>query len=151
MSALTDRLPGPLLSLLHGGAPAILASVGADGWPHVVMTWAVARDQATVRVAVDVGSTTQGNLARNSAATLQVLGPANLVFLVKGQARTVKAQLEAATLPISMVELAVFEVKDQAWPVATVSPLQFEWQGEGRAAFEAMEQRILAEMREWDG
>ncbi len=150
MSNLAASLPLPLFDFLRRGAPAILASVGAEGWPHMVMTWAVARDEQTVRVAVDVGSTTQGNLERSGMATLQIIGPANLVFLVKGRARTAKAQLDTAAFPISMVELAVFEVKDQAWPVASVSPLRFEWQGEERASLEEMERRILAEMREWE-
>ncbi|MFN8471692.1 MAG: pyridoxamine 5'-phosphate oxidase family protein [Anaerolineae bacterium] len=150
MSALTDSLPPRLLAFLSGGAPAILASTGADGWPHLVMTWVVARDAWTVRVAVDVGSTTQANLERSGAATVQILGPDNLIFLVKGRARTVKPQLDAAPFPICMLELMVFEVKDQAWPVAAISPLRFEWQEEGRPALEDMERRILAEMREWE-
>ena len=150
MSSVMDSLPVRVLDFLDRGAPAILASVGGDGWPHMVMTWAVARDERTVRVAVDVGSTTQGNIERNGAVTLQVLGPGNLVFLIKGRAQTVKARLAAAAFPISLVELAVFEVKDQAWPVAAVSPLAFEWQGEERPTLEEMERRILAEMRGWD-
>ncbi len=150
MSGLVASLPSSLLAFLGQGAPAILASVGVDGWPHMVMTWAVARDERTVRIAVDVGSTTQGNIERNGMATLQILGPENLVFLIKGRARTVEAQLAAAAFPISMVELAVFEVKDQAWPVASVSPLHFEWQGDERPALAEMERRILVEMREWE-
>lgn len=150
MNPLTNSVPQRLLDFLSGGAPAILASAGADGWPYLVMTWAVARDARTVRVAVDVGSTTQANLTRDAVATVQVLGPDNLVFLVKGRARTIKTQLAAAAFPISMVELAVVEVKDQAWPVAAVSPLRFAWQGENRLALEEMERRILAEMRAWE-
>ncbi|MFN8482535.1 MAG: pyridoxamine 5'-phosphate oxidase family protein [Anaerolineae bacterium] len=145
-----DSMPERLLDFLSRGAPAILASTGADGWPHLVMTWAVARDARTVRVAVDVGSTTQANLERSGAATVQALGPDNLVFLVKGRTRTIKARLDAAAFPIAMVEVAVTEVKDQAWPAAAVAPLRFEWQGEARAALDEMERRILAEMRDWE-
>lgn len=36
----TAEMPARLVGLLRRGTPAILATVGEDEWPNVVMTWA---------------------------------------------------------------------------------------------------------------
>jgi pyridoxamine 5'-phosphate oxidase-like protein len=154
-AALTDRLAG----LLRAGAPAILISVGADGWAHAAMTWAVAAGRnpvcrgavGGVRFVVDHGSTTQGNLARNSKAALQVIGRDDVVALIKGDARERRARIEAATFPMAMWEMTVADVKDQAWGPVVVAPLAYDWRGPDADVLRRMEQAVLAELREWPG
>jgi len=51
-------LPDRLAGLLRAGAPVVLLTVGADGWGHAAMTWAVAVVPDRVRFGVDHGSTT---------------------------------------------------------------------------------------------
>lgn len=144
-----SEMPTRLTEFLRQGAPAILATPGADGWPNVVMTWAAAWDERTVRFGADVGSTTLANLERERKATLQVIGPGNLLFLVKGEVRQVREQIEAAAFPIAMMELTITQVKDQSWPGVVVAPLSYEWVGDDGERMAAMEQAALAELREW--
>jgi predicted pyridoxine 5'-phosphate oxidase superfamily flavin-nucleotide-binding protein len=150
MSTVTSEMPEKLLQFLSQGTPVLLATYGADGWPSIVMTWAAARDARTVRFGADVGSATQANLEREGRATLQVIGPDNILFLIKGEVRQVKDQIEAAPFPIAMVELTTTEVKDQSWPGVVVAPLTYQWVGEQSEAMAAMEQAVLAELREWE-
>ncbi len=149
MSGPTSEMPPRLVGFLERGAPAILATVDDDGWPHLVMTWAAARDSHTVRFGADIGSTTLRNLGREGRATLQVIGPENILFLIKGEARQVKDRIEAAPFPIAMMELTVTWVKDQSWPGVVVTPLSYQWVGEQREAMAAVERAVLTELREW--
>lgn len=82
----TPDLPPVLLQILRQGCPALLLTVGPDGFPHTAFTWAVAVDTAHLRFAADHGSVTLTNLERESRAALQIIGPDNLIFLVKGAA-----------------------------------------------------------------
>ena len=142
-------LPAPLLRLLQEGAPAILATTGADGWPHLVMTWAAARDPEFVRFGADQGSITLANLRREGKATLQIAGRDNLLCLIKGSAKVLKEHVEASPFPIAMVEMALTEVRDQSWPGVVVSPLAFQWTGPDALEAAAAERAILAEIRAW--
>ncbi|RME49671.1 MAG: pyridoxamine 5'-phosphate oxidase family protein [Chloroflexi bacterium] len=118
-----SEIPAELVEFLRQGAPALLLTVGEDGYPHTAMTWAAARDSQTIRFGADIGGTTLANLERESRASLQIIGPNNLLFIVKGPVRQVKARIEAALFPIAMMELSVAHVKEQSWLGVVVSAL----------------------------
>ena len=146
MSAvLSDRLMG----LLRQGCPAVLVTVGANGWGHAAMTWAVAIAPDRVRFGVDHGSTTLGNLERDGKATLQVIGRDSILALFKGQARVRRARIEAAPYAMAMWEMTITEVKDQAWEPVVVSPLAYTWTGPQAEALRRIEQAVIAELRDW--
>lgn len=148
---LTSDLPLVLLQILRQGCPAQLLTVGLDGFPHTAFTWVVALDAAHLRFAADYGSITLTNLERESRAALQIIGPDNLIFLVKGATRLVKPQIEAAPFRVAMMALVVSEVKDQSWPGVRVQPLGYEWPPDQRESMRAMEQAVYTEMRLWPG
>jgi hypothetical protein len=143
------QLPDALLSVLRAGCPALLLTVGVDGFAHTAYTWVVGLDAATLRFAADHGSSTLANLEREQRAVLQIIGGENLIFLIKGITTPVKSRLEAAPFKIALWALTVHEVKDQSWPGVTVQPLGYEWPPEQREAMLAMEQAVYAEMRTW--
>lgn len=145
-AALPERLAG----LLRAGVPAIVVSVGADGFGHAAMTWAVGAGDR-VRFVVDHGSTTETNLRRDGRASLQVIGRDDLVALLKGPARERRARIEAAPFPMAMWEMTVADVKDQAWGPVAVAPLAYDWRGPDADALRRMEQAVLAELRECPG
>ena len=96
MSKITAELPDKLLAHLRAGAPALLLTTGEDGYANVAYTWAAAPDAGRVRFGADHGSATLANLQRDGRASLQIAAPGNLVFLVKGTARTLKDRIAAA-------------------------------------------------------
>ncbi len=142
--ALPDRLAG----LLRSGAPAVLVTVGADGWGHAAMTWAAAVAPDRVRFAVDHGSRTLANLERDGKATLQVIGPDNVLALVKGVAGARRPRIGAAPFGMAMWEMSVTEVRDQAWGPVVVSPLAYTWVGPDAEALSRIEQEVMAELRD---
>ncbi|HXV99307.1 MAG TPA: pyridoxamine 5'-phosphate oxidase family protein [Anaerolineae bacterium] len=143
------QLPDALLSVLRAGCPALLLTVGVDGFAHTAYTWAVALDATTLHFAADHGSSTLANLEREQRAALQIISRENLIFLIKGAATPVKPQLEAAPFKIALWALAVRGVKDQSWPGVRVQPLGYEWPPEQREAMLAIEQAVYTEMRTW--
>ena len=145
----TGELPDRLAGVLRAGCPAVLVTVGADGWGHAAMTWAVAIAPDRVRFGVDHGSTTLANLERGGKAALQVVGPDNVLALIKGQARVRRARIDAAPFAMAMWEMAVNEVKDQSWGPVVVSPLAYTWTGPQAEALRRIEQAVVAELRDW--
>ena len=144
-------LPDRLSRLLAAGAPAVLITVGADGFGHAAMTWALAPTPDRVRFIADHGSTTLANLQRDGRAALQVIGRDDLVALIKGPARERRARVEAAPFGMAMWELTVAEVKDQSWAPVAVSPLAYEWRGPDAETLRKIERAVLAELRDWTG
>ena len=145
----TDKLPDSLLGALKKGCPALLLTVGEDGFPSTAYTWVVAINSSIIHFGADHGSATLANLGRDGCASLQIIGEGNLIFLIKGTTCQIKAQIEAAPFKIAMMALAVVEAKDQSWPGVTVKPLGYEWDPEQRDKMQAMEQAVYAEMRQW--
>ena len=142
-------LPDTLLAYLYGGAPALMLSMGVDGYPHAAYTWTAAPDPHRVRFGVDRATTTFDNLHRNERAALQIIGRRGLLFIVKGPVRLIKDGIAAVPFGLSMMELAVVEVKNQAWREVTVAPLAYEWVDGQRQTMPATEQAIYAELRNW--
>ncbi len=123
------ELPDHLYRFLQRGAPGILLTIGADGWPHAAFSWIGAPDPTRVRVIADEGSTTLTNLHARAGAAVQVIGPDDLLCLIKGTARvrTESQGTMPAGLRVVLAELAVQDVKDQRWPAVAVAPLAYQW------------------------
>jgi predicted pyridoxine 5'-phosphate oxidase superfamily flavin-nucleotide-binding protein len=150
MTTSSIALPPHLITFLQHGAPAILATIDEAGWPHLVMTWAVARDNRTLRFVADLNTTTIVNLEREGRATLQVIGANNLLFLIKGSTWQIKPRIEVAPFPMAMIEMETTIVKDQSWENVVVAPLTYEWVGDRREEMAVMERAVLDELREWE-
>ncbi len=148
-SRVTSQLPDHVLNVLKEGCPALLLTTGLDGFPNTAYTWVVAPDAMTVRFGADHGSTTLANLEREPRASLQIIGPENLVFLIKGATSRIKPQIEAAPFKIAMMTLSVTEVKDQSWPGVRVQPLAYEWSADQSERMLAVERAVYSEMRRW--
>ncbi len=145
---ITPTLPAKLLGYLRPGAPALMLSSGADGYATSAYTWAIAIDDKCVRFAVDVGGSSMTNLQRTGLASIQIIGPGNVSFLVKGKSRLIKDRIDAAA-PYSIMiwEMEVMGAKDQSWTGVSTTALSYEWPAEQREAMLKMEQAVYAEMR----
>lgn len=145
----TAQMPESLLNILQSGCPALLLTIGAEGFPHTAYTWAVAVEASKVRFAADLGSTTLANLNREQRASLQIIAEGDSIFLIKGAATQIKSQIESSPIPMAMMALEVVTVKDQSWPAVSVQPLAYQWSSDKRQTMQAVELAVYAEMREW--
>lgn len=146
---ITPHMPEKLVAYLRPGAPGLLLTAGADGYPTSAFTWIVALDAQRARFAVDEGGSTLANLQRSGQASLQVIGQGDLTFLVKGRARALKPRLDAAApYVIQLWEMDVVGAKDQSWPGVATNALTYEWPAAQREAMLKMEQAVYTEMRD---
>lgn len=146
---ITPTLPEKLSGYLRPGAPALLLTAGADGYATSAYTWALAPDAGRIRFAVDVGGSSMSNLQRNAQASIQVIGPGDVSFLVKGKARLMKERLASAEpYSIQLWEMAVMGAKDQSWTGVSTTALMYQWPAEQREAMLRMEQAVYSEMRD---
>lgn len=107
-------------------------------------------DTARLRFAVDLGSTASENLRRSGQVSIQIIGPGDLCFLLKGKAHLIKERIEAAApASIMLWEMDVMAAKDQSWPGVTMAALRYEWPAGQREAMLKMELTIYAEMRDF--
>jgi len=123
----------------------MLLTIGADGWPHAAFTWIGAPAPTRVRVIADEGSTTLNNLQAHPTAAAQVIGPDDLLYLIKGTAR-VQTETQGtmpAGLKVVLAELAVDDVRDQHWPAVAVTPLAYRWKDAHMVEVEQAVLRIL--------
>ena len=121
----------------------MLLTIGADGWPHAAFTWIGAPDPTRVRVIADEGSTTLDNLRAHASAAAQVIGPDDLLYLIKGTAR-VQPESQGtmpAGLKVVRAELAVADIRDQHWGAVAVTPLGYRWKD---AHMVEVEQAVLS-------
>ncbi|MDO8789857.1 MAG: pyridoxamine 5'-phosphate oxidase family protein [Sulfuritalea sp.] len=145
---ITPTLAEKLIGYLRPGAPGLMLTTGADGYASSAYTWLMAMDARRLRFGVDAGSTAMNNLQRSGLVAIQIIGPGELCFLVKGKARQLKERIEAAApASIMLWEMEVVGAKDQSWPGVRMAALAYEWPAEKRDAMLRMEQAVYAEMR----
>lgn len=144
--ALAEKLTG----YLRPGAAALMLTTGSDGYAGSAFTWVVAIDATRLRFGVDLGSSALDNLRRSGQVAIQVIGPGEISFLVKGKARQLKDRIEAAApAAVTLWEMNVATAKDQSWPGVATTALSYEWPAEQREAMLGMEQAVYAEMRDF--
>lgn len=142
------ELPESLFHFLHAGALGIAMTVGDDLFPTSAFIWVVALDNKRVRISIDHKSTTLANLERDGRIAVQVIGPDNLVFLIKGEPHLLKTELDEVPMAMGLWEMKTREVRDQSWKDAAPLPLAVQWSGENRKSLMKVEQAVFAEMRD---
>ena len=144
----TPVLADRLIDYLRPGAPALMLTTGADGYPGSAYTWVVAMDATRLRFAVDLGSSAMANLQRSDQMAIQIIGPDDISFLLKGKARRIKDRIDAAApASIMLWEMDVVAARDLSWPGVTTTALRYQWPAAQREAMLGMEQAVYAEMR----
>ncbi len=138
------NLPQKFFGALEKGLPCLMATQGADDFPHVGFAWAAARDAHTIWFSVDQDSRALANLKRTGKAALEFLAPGNLIFMAQGECRIVQDDLDAAPLRMSIAEMQVRDVRDQNWAGVQLTPLGFRFEGQGAEVFRAAEKKTLA-------
>ncbi len=108
------QLPDSLIHRLRhaGSRPVVLSTVDEHGRPHSApISWIVARDAYTLRVAVTHNTGTLHNVRRNRRVCITVLG-SGIAMTVTGTGRVVRERMSSVPFPTAMVEIVVEGVKD---------------------------------------
>lgn len=147
---ITSTLPEKLIGYLRPGAPGLMLTVGADGYATSAYTWVVSLDEKRLRFGVDHGGSAMANIQRTGQVSLQIIGPGDVSFLIKGKSRQVKERIDAsAPASIMMFEMEVMGAKDQSWAGVSTTALMYQWPAEQREVMLEMEQAVYAELRDF--
>lgn len=143
-------MPHKLVRYLRPGVPALMLTTEADGYPSSAYTWVVCLSSKRLRFVVDYGSSAMANLQRTGQAAIQIIGPGDVSYLVKGKSRQIKAHIKASALvSMALFEMNVMGAKDQSWTGVSTTALTYEWPPERCEAMREMEKSVYAEMSEF--
>jgi uncharacterized pyridoxamine 5'-phosphate oxidase family protein len=93
----------------------VIATVDEDGYPRTApFHWITAKNQKTLRVAVNPRHVTYENIKRDGKVMVCVLDEGNIAIGIKGRAQVIKEDIESVPWLISMVEIEIDEVKGDA-------------------------------------
>lgn len=102
-----------LLALLRHERFAMLSTISKQtGAPYTsALSWVYASDSSTIRFAVSSKSSIIENVVANSQAALNVFA-AGSFYTISGQACVVQERMEGVPLKLTLIELAIAEVRD---------------------------------------
>lgn len=142
------QLPENLLSYLQKGSLGIVITIGPDQYPTDSFAWVIGLDSHKLRFTTDHGSNTINNLQRDGRAAIQIIGPDNLVFLIKGTAKQTKKELKSAgSIKAALWEMDIIGARDQSWSGATPQTLSVQWSADQREKMSQIEAAVFNEMR----
>ncbi len=134
---LYHRLKGDAMASKTGKA-IVVVTVDEGGWPHPAMLSyyeVVAKDRATIDLAIGKTSTSAKNLRRTGKIVL-LITDRDVNYYVKGNARELKASMEEAPV-MSLFRVAVEHLLEDLDPDAVIT---------SGVTFERAEKREVAEM-----
>jgi len=142
-----NELPEEALKhLSHVGKTVVVATVDAAGWPNTApLTWVVAKDKQTIRMAVNAAASTLQNIHASGRVAI-FIGNDAIAISVKGRARVLKEPMHSVPFPTALIEVVVEAVEDKmALPPGIGSAEVPTWDQRRRVVSDAaVEQELLS-------
>jgi len=111
--AMPATLPAAVRAAISGGRTCFVATASGDAVPNVIpVSWIVAVDDLTIRVALYRGHQTTANIRANGRVSISVMAP-GVASTIQGTARVVKESLDADADDV-LVEVTVTQVQENA-------------------------------------
>ncbi len=141
------NIPENVLKILSDLTPSVIAT-SKDNKPYTTfITWLIAKDDRTVRFAVNKDSLTAENIRSNPYVSIEIFGE-NVACSISGSAKIVKDEIEDIPFPVSVVEVSVENVVDNLFPGGTVKgSIPFEHTGDIEKA-EELDEKVLLALKE---
>ncbi|MDM7272949.1 pyridoxamine 5'-phosphate oxidase family protein [Sulfurihydrogenibium azorense] len=135
-----------LMKLLNDLTPAVFATVDGDKPYLAFVSWLIAKDQNTLRVALSKNSKSVENIKNNPNVAVSVFGP-EIAATIYGKAEIIKDSIEDIPFGVSVLEVKVENVVDNLFPGATVKgTIPFEHTGNVQKALE-LDEKVLKALR----
>ncbi|MFN3787596.1 MAG: pyridoxamine 5'-phosphate oxidase family protein [Sulfurihydrogenibium azorense] len=135
-----------LMKLLNDLTPAVFATVDGDKPYLAFVSWLIAKDQNTLRVALSKNSKSVENVKNNPNVAISVFGP-EIAATIYGKAEIIKDSIEDIPFGVSVLEVKVENVVDNLFPGATVKgTIPFEHTGNVQKALE-LDEKVLKALR----
>jgi Pyridoxamine 5'-phosphate oxidase len=130
---LGNELPEKAMNYLQVGRLVIMATVDERGWPDTCpISWIVAVDSKTLRLAVSKEVSTYRNVLQNENVMISLLGGA-MTLGIRGRASVLADDMDDIPLPMAVVEVQVDEVKDDSIIGRGIEGMLVKWEERRRA------------------
>ncbi len=142
-----EKLPEKLVNLMKDLTPSVVATA-RDNKPYTTfITWLIAKDERTIRFAVNKDSLTAQNIRENPSVCIEVFGE-NTASSISGTAKVIKEEIETLPFPVSVIEVNVENVVDNLFPGADITgKIPFVHTGDVEKAKE-LDEKVLEALRE---
>ena len=111
---LGNQLPDRAMNYLQVGRLVVMATVDEMGRPDTCpISWVVAMDPGTLRLAISREVNTYRNLLSNENVMISLVGGA-MTLGIRGRARILADDMDEVPLPMAVVEVLIDEVKDDS-------------------------------------
>lgn len=140
-------LPENVFNLLRNLTPSVVATA-KDNKPYTTfITWLIAKDEKTIRFAVNKDSLTANNIRENPYVSIEVFGD-GIAYSISGSAKIIKEEIETISFPVSVVEVGVENIVDNLFPGGTVTgEIPFKHTGDIEKA-EDLDNKVLEALTE---
>ncbi|WP_028950926.1 pyridoxamine 5'-phosphate oxidase family protein [Sulfurihydrogenibium subterraneum] len=135
-----------LMKLLNDLTPAVFATADGDKPYLAFVSWLIAKDQNTIRVALSKNSKSVENVKNNPNVAVSVFGP-EIAATIYGKAEVIKDTIDDIPFGVSVLDVKVENVVDNLFPGATVKgTIPFEHTGNVQKALE-LDEKVLKALR----
>ena len=135
-------LPENVLNLLKNLTPSVVATAKENKPYTTFITWLIAKDEKTIRFAVNKDSLTANNIKENPYVSIEVFGN-GIACSISGSAKIIKEEIETISFPVSVIEVNVENVVDNLFPGGTVTgEIPFKHTGDIEKA-EDLDKKVL--------
>ncbi|MEZ0324166.1 MAG: pyridoxamine 5'-phosphate oxidase family protein [Hydrogenothermaceae bacterium] len=136
-----------IMAVLKDLTPAVVGTVAGDSPYLAFVSWLIAKDEKTLRLALSSNSKTVENIKVNPKIAVSVFGP-EIASTIYGTAKIVKDRIEDIPFGVSVVEIKIENVVDNLFPGATVKGvIPFEHTGNVQKAIE-LDEKVLKALKE---
>jgi len=140
------EMPPRLVQFLLGGQALVVATVDERQAPATtLMTWAVARNTATLALAVDTRGRALRNIRANGKIAVEVLGD-DLCYGLQGTAVVEKELMKSPPFPCALVAVRVEEVRDHSAAGVRFTGPRYSFHGDKKHR-QDVEDAIFAELK----
>ena len=140
-------LPENVLNLLKNLTPSVVATAKENKPYTTFITWLIAKDEKTIRFAVNKDSLTANNIKENPYVSIEVFGN-GIACSISGSAKVIKDEIETISFPVSVIEVNVENVVDNLFPGGTVTgEIPFKHTGDIEKA-EDLDKKVLEALTE---
>jgi len=114
-----NLLPDNALESLKELTPSVVATVEENKPYCTFISWLIAKDNKTLRMAVSTNARTTQNIRSNPNVSVEIFDK-DLALSIQGTAKIIKEEIETITFPVAVIEINITEITDNLFPGGTV-------------------------------
>jgi hypothetical protein len=114
------KLPENLVKSMEELTPCVVSTVEGDKPYSTFITWLIAIDDETLRMAVSADAKTTNNIRNNPNVSIEVFDK-DVAMSITGTANIIQDEIPTIPFPVSVIEIKVNGVRNNLFPGGTIT------------------------------